>query len=142
APLDMRWRNEQAQRRKPPAQAQKNCGENFLFTAMRTTAKQHRILRTRRGPRVPQGRDYSVTGRLSIIEKGGIIFDAACHTNSIAQNTERCPAVGIFLFWYANQVQKPEGRRDEKSKLPISSLRVRGQPRVDQCKRNATRVRF
>src|SRR6266480_2551296 len=98
---------------------------------MRTTAKEHRMLQTKRGPRVPQGRGYTVIGRLSIIEEGGIIFDAASHLDSILRNSKRCPAVGIFLFWYANQVQKPEGWRDKKSELPVPSLRVWGQPRVD-----------
>ena len=77
-----------------------------------------------------------------LAKTGRIVLDAACQTDSILRNTERHPALGIFFFWYANQIEKSERRRDKESKLPISSLRARGQARVDQRKWNPTRVRF
>src|SRR6266446_2762299 len=77
-----------------------------------------------------------------LVKTGRIVLDAACQTNSILRNTELRPALGILFFWYANQIEKSECRRDKESKLPISSLRARGQARVDQRKWNPTRVRF
>src|SRR5438552_9362784 len=71
-----------------------------------------------------------------------VVLDAASHTDSVARNTERGPPVGVLSFWYANQIQKPEGRRDKKSKPPVSSFGARGEPRVHERKRNAARVRF
>src|SRR5438093_10368510 len=124
----MTWSNEQAQRRKSLAQPQKNCSEDFLFTAMRTAAKEHGALWIQMIQR--QGMGGLLNFRY-LVKTGRIVLDAACRTNSIARNSKRCPAVGIFLFWYANQVQKPEGWRDKKSELPVPSLRVWGQPRVD-----------
>src|SRR5438067_93256 len=82
--------------------AQKNLSENFLFTAMGATSKEHRMLRTGRRRRVLQGRSYSVPGSLSIIKFSRIVLDAACYANSISRNTERRPAAGIFPFRYAN----------------------------------------
>src|SRR5436309_950933 len=108
----MTWSNEQAQRGKSLAQAQKNCSEDFLFTTMRTAAKEHGALWI-----IQMIQRHRMGGLLNfgqLVKTGRIVLDTACHSNSIARNTERCPAVRIFFFWYANQVQKPEGRRDKK----------------------------
>ena len=71
-----------------------------------------------------------------------IIFDAACHTDSISRNPECRPSVDIFSLWDANQIETPEGRRYKNSKPPISLLRSRGQPRVDKHEWNAARMSF
>src|SRR5438132_14301341 len=73
-----------------------------------------------------------------LVKTGRIVLDAACQTDSILRDTERRPALGIFFFWYANQIEKSERRRDRESKLPICSIRSRGQQRVDQRKQTPT----
>jgi hypothetical protein len=45
-PFDMARRNEQPQRRKLLTQAQKNRGQNFLFTTMCATAEQYGAIRS------------------------------------------------------------------------------------------------
>src|SRR6516225_4684201 len=105
---------------------------------MRATAEQYLSFRGFGGQRVPQGRGYRCAFCLNV----GIVLDAARHTDAISLNTERCPSLDVLRFWYANQVEKPEGRREKKSEPLVSSFRARRQSRVDQRKRNAARVCF
>src|SRR5947207_2980291 len=103
---------------------------------MRATAEQYGAIRGPNRRRVPQRRGYGLAFCLNV----GIVFDAACARDSVALYANLLPSRAILGFLYANQVEKPEGRREEKSKPLVSSLRPRRQSRVDQRKRNAARV--
>src|SRR6266536_2275327 len=89
---------------------------------MRTTAKEHGALWLQM---IPGHRMGGLLNFRYLVKTGRIVLDAACQTDSILRNTERRPALGIFFFWYANQIEKSERRRDKESKLPISSLGAR-----------------
>src|SRR5437870_11551000 len=81
---------------------------------MRATAKKHGALWLQ----MIQG--HRMGGLLNfryLVKAGRIVLDAACQTDSILRNTERRPALGIFFFWYANQIEKSERRRDKESKF-------------------------
>src|SRR6266481_3293023 len=115
---------------------------------MRAAAEQHGAIRGPNRYRVPpgfaelrrdrQGRGYSLAFCLNV----RIIFDAASALDSAVLYANSLPSISVLRFLYANQIEKPEGRRNEKSKPPVSSLRPRRQSRVDQRKWNATRARF
>src|SRR6266481_9166574 len=115
---------------------------------MRAAAEQHGAIRGPNRYRVPpafaelrrdrQGRGYSLAFCLNV----RVVFDAASAFDSVVLYANSLPSIGVLGFLYANQIEKPEGRRNEKSKPPVSSLRSRRQSRVDQRKWNATRTSF
>src|SRR6476469_3663834 len=71
-----------------------------------------------------------------------IVLDAAGPLDSVRVYTKSCPSIGILEFLHADQIEKPERRRDKESELPISLLGPWGQSRVNQRKWNAACVRF
>src|SRR6266513_1345159 len=104
-------------------QTQENGSQNCLFTTMRATAEEHGAFR------IDPSEAGLMLGLLNfrhLITTVGIVFDAANNMDSLSRNTERCPPISIFPLLYANQIEKPEGRRDKKSKLPISSFGSKG----------------
>src|SRR5881392_1667669 len=103
---------------------------------MRAAAEQYGAIRDPNRRRVPQRCGYGLALNVRII------FDAACALGSAALYANSLPSSSILRFLYANQVEKPEGRREKKSEPLVSSLRPRRQSRVDQRKRNAARVCF
>ena len=68
-------------------------------------------------------------------------FDAAGHMDSVSRNTERRPSLDIPPFWYTDQIEEAERRRDKKPKTSIASLRARRQSCVDQREGDPARVR-
>src|SRR2546423_10260389 len=108
-------------------QTQENGSQNCLFTTMRATAEEHGAFR------IQPSEAGLMLGLFNFRHLTvGIVFDAANNMDSLSRNTERCPPISIFPLLYANQNEKPESRRGKKSKLPISSLRSNGSPRLDQ----------
>ena len=128
--------DDQKQIRKLDPKIDKDSPEDFFLATMRAAAKKDGSRRVD----LQVAQDF--VGHTWIQQNVfWIVLDAANDLNPITANANCTPAIGIFRFLNANEIEPTKKGRDEKAKPAKSFFRAGRQARVDECDRNSARVR-
>src|SRR6266446_5053796 len=103
--------DDQKDGRKLLTPAQKNFGEDSFFTGMSAPAQNDRPT-----PIDSQVAQHSLGEGWIDMDIFRIVLDAANDVDAVWENADGRPAIDILRLSHADQIEKPEGRSDKKSK--------------------------